>query len=72
MPDFSSRATCERTQQPPQLRTDAAGLGAIYMGAHAPSLLARAGRLAAADAGILSLTDALFSWPTAAWCPEVF
>jgi len=66
------RGTCERTQRPPQLRTDAAGLGAMYMGAHRPSLLARAGRLAAADRGTLGLADALFSWPTAAWCPEVF
>lgn len=65
------RAECERTDAAAVLRTDAAGLGAIYMGAHRPSLLARAGRLDG-DPGAIALADAMFAWPTAAWCPEVF
>ena len=35
-------------------------------------MLARAGRLAVDDGATLALADALFSWPAAAWCREVF
>jgi len=54
-----------------ELEVDLAALGAIYLGGTAPSVLARAGRIRGSAAAI-ARADALFRWPVAPWCAEVF
>jgi len=54
-------AVCKRTDAEPDLVLDAAELGAIVLGGVRPSVLARAGRLTAADPGALFLADAMFA-----------
>jgi len=60
-----------RTTAAADLRLDQAALGSIYLGGFAPSLLARAGRIAG-DPARLALADRLFASPRAPWCPEIF
>lgn len=62
---------CEPTGAAPELRLDRPSLGSIYLGGFRPSLLARAGRISG-DAAALATADALFGWPVAPWCPEIF
>jgi predicted acetyltransferase len=61
-----------RTDDEPDLRCDVAVLGSTYLGAIAFSELARAGRLEEVRPGVAAAADALFSWPRAPWCPEIF
>jgi len=63
--------SCVATDEAPDLRIDRAALGSIYLGAVAPSLLARAGRIDALPAA-LTRADRMFATPVAPWCPEVF
>lgn len=54
------------------LELDLAALGAIYLGAHPPSLVARTGAIRG-SAATLAHADRMFLWPAAApWCAEVF
>jgi predicted acetyltransferase len=61
-----------RTDEEPDLRCDVQLLGSTYLGAISFSELARAGRLAELRPGAAARADALFAWPRAPWCPEIF
>ena len=61
-----------RTDGEPDLRCDVAVLGSTYLGAITFSELLRAGRLEELRPGAAAEADALFSWPRAPWCPEIF
>lgn len=54
-------AHCEPTDRAPQLRTDVATLGALYLGGHRPSTTARAGLLQVQDPAQLPRLDAAFA-----------
>jgi predicted acetyltransferase len=62
---------CARVEATPDLRLDRAALGSIFLGAFAPSLLARAGRLEARPEA-LPIADRIFGWPVAPWIAEIF
>lgn len=64
-------ARCKPTDAIPDVTLGVAELGALYLGAHSLRSLVAAGRAAASPAAVLR-ADALFRWPVAAWCPEVF
>jgi len=64
-------ARCEPTEGEAQVVFDRASLGSVYLGAFAPSQLARAGRVSGSAHG-LALADRVFAWPVAPWCPEIF
>lgn len=64
-------ATCTGADGPSEVACDRAALGSVYLGAFAPSLLARAGRVRGSEAG-LALADRMFGWPVAPWCAEIF
>jgi predicted acetyltransferase len=66
------RPHIERTETPPDLELDITDLGAIYLGAFAPSELARAGRTSQITSGATGRADALFATGQRPWCPEVF
>jgi predicted acetyltransferase len=61
-----------RTDEEPDLRCDVAILGSTYLGAMTFSALARAGRVEELRPGAVAAADAVFSWPRAPWCPEIF
>jgi predicted acetyltransferase len=61
-----------RTDEEPDLRFDVTILGSTYLGAITFSELLRAGRLEELRPGSATMADALFSWPRAPWCPEIF
>jgi predicted acetyltransferase len=54
-------ATCTRTDAGPHLVLDADALGAIVLGGLRPSLLVRAGRVAAPEPGAAPFADTMFS-----------
>jgi predicted acetyltransferase len=62
---------CARAEAAPDLTLDRAALGSIYLGGVAPSLLARAGRVAG-SAEAIARADRWFASPVAPWCPEMF
>lgn len=64
-------ARCSRVDLEPQLRLSLRTLGCLYLGATAPSLLARAGLIEASERD-LAEADKLLLWPIAPWCPEIF
>lgn len=64
-------AQCDRSDREAELRVDATDLGAVYFGANTWSTLAAVGRLDGTPEA-LRRADAMFGWPTAAWCPEIF
>ena len=64
-------AGCSRTDAEPDVTLDSADLGSIYLGGHAPTTLAAAGRVSGSPEA-LATADALFHWNVAPWCPEVF
>jgi predicted acetyltransferase len=61
-----------RTDEEPDLSCDVTMLGSTYLGAITFSELMRAGRLEERRPGAAAAADALFSWPRAPWCPEIF
>ena len=61
-----------RADEEPDLRCDVTILGSTYLGAITFSELLRAGRLEELRPGAAAEADALFSWPRAPWCPEIF
>jgi predicted acetyltransferase len=69
-------ATCERvgdgTRGQADLRLDAAGLGSLFLGDVTPSVLAAAGRLAAASPEALRLADRIFPTARAPFCTMEF
>jgi predicted acetyltransferase len=62
---------CGRVRGAGQIEMDAATLGMIYLGGRNVTALARAG-LVKGEPDAVALADAMFSWPQAPWCPEVF
>ena len=67
----SGGGRCVRTDVPPDITLGVDTLGAMFLGTHRCSVLARAGHVAG-KADAIARADALFAWPTASWCPEVF
>jgi predicted acetyltransferase len=61
-----------RTDAPADLRLDAAALGAAYLGGISFRQLEDAGRVEERTDGAVQAADALFRWPRAPWCPEIF
>jgi predicted acetyltransferase len=61
-----------RTDEEADIRCDVQLLGSTYLGAITFSELLRAGRLEELRPGAAAAADALFSWPRAPWCPEIF
>lgn len=65
-------ATCVRTNRPPDLSLDAAGLAAAYLGGVGIRTLERAGRIGEETAGALARADGMFAADQAPWCPVMF
>ena len=64
-------ASIERTDSEPELRLDAAALGALYLGSRPVRPLAVAGLASGSDEAVATASR-LFAWPVAAWCDEMF
>ncbi|MGW6864038.1 GNAT family N-acetyltransferase [Streptomyces sp. NPDC054901] len=64
--------TCSRTEEPADLRLDAAALGALYLGDASAVRLAALGEVTEARPGALALADAVFRTARRPWCPDVF
>jgi predicted acetyltransferase len=62
----------QRTTAEPELRCDVTALGSVYLGGFTWTQLAAALRVEELRAGAIARADALFHWPHAPWCPEVF
>jgi predicted acetyltransferase len=62
----------ERTESEPELRCDAAALGAVYLGGFTWAQLRRALRVEEVRAGAIARADALFCTERAPWCVEIF
>lgn len=65
-------ATCEPSTATPDLTLSAEELGAIYLGDTTLRSLHDAGRVDEHTPGAAARASALFAWPRAAWCPEIF
>ncbi len=65
-------AECKATRSKPDIVLGAAELGAIYMGGHKLSPLARAGRAEEKTPGALARANTMFAWDPAPWCPQGF
>ncbi|NLT55890.1 MAG: GNAT family N-acetyltransferase [Actinomycetales bacterium] len=65
-------ASCESTDDAPQLRLDVRELGAVYLGGQALHALAGAGLVEVGDEGALAGISTAFGWPRAPLCPAVF
>jgi len=63
--------SCRRVTADPDVRLDAAELGALYLGGRSAVALARAGRIEGSSAAV-ALADRMFRTAVAPWCPEVF
>lgn len=66
-----SGATVKPTQEGPALTLRIDDLGALYPGGVHPRVLHDAGRIEG-DSRVLDRAGAMFAWPVAPWCPEVF
>jgi len=62
---------CRPSSAEPDLELGAEELGALYLGGHRASELARAGRVAGAPEA-LARADRLLAWSPQPWCPELF
>jgi Sterol carrier protein domain len=47
-------------------------LGAVYLGGVTFEQLVRSGRVEELTPGAAMRADAIFAWPRAPWCPEIF
>jgi predicted acetyltransferase len=66
------RGRVERSDDPVELRLDAADLGAVYLGGFSLAELARAGRTDELVAGARARLDAMLVTAAPAWCPQIF
>ncbi len=66
------KASVARSEAEPDLRLDAADLGAIYLGGPSVAVLVAAGRIAELTPGSAGLAARLFASERAPWCPEIF
>ena len=64
-------ATCSRTEVEPELELGMAALGSLCLGGRDLAALGRAGLVSGND-NVVRKADAMFRWPVAPWCPEVF
>ncbi|MFF4320528.1 GNAT family N-acetyltransferase [Streptomyces sp. NPDC001568] len=64
--------TCSRTEDPADLRLDAAGLGALYLGDASAVRLAALGEVTELRPGAVALADAVLRTARRPWCPDVF
>ena len=62
----------KRTDDDADLQGDVAMLGAVYLGAITFEQLVRSGRVEELTPGAAMRADAIFAWPRAPWCPEIF
>jgi predicted acetyltransferase len=62
----------ERTDADADLRGDVTMLGSAYLGFFTFEQLVRAGRVEELSPGAAARADAMFAWPRAPWCPEIF
>lgn len=65
-------ATCKATKKKADLALSIADLGAIYLGGHSASALARAGRIEEKSKGALARADAMFTTHPAPYCRTGF
>jgi predicted acetyltransferase len=65
-------ASCEQTDDEPDLVLEAADLSAAYLGGSSFRWLHRAGRVIETSEGALARADDLFQWDPPPWCPNVF
>ncbi len=65
-------ASCATTKKKADLALSVADLGAIYLGGHAPSTLARVGRIEEKTKGALARADAMFVTHPAPYCRTGF
>lgn len=65
-------ATCEPTDDPPDLALDVAELGAAYLGGTTLATLAAVGRVSELRAGALEAVSLAFRSGREPWCPEMF
>jgi predicted acetyltransferase len=65
-------ATCEPTDDPPDLALDVAELGAAYLGGPSLTALAAVGRVRELRAGALEPVSQAFRSAREPWCPEMF
>lgn len=56
----------------PELRFNASALGSLYLGGVTARQLADAGEIEELVEGAVDRADALFRWPRAPWCPDIF
>jgi predicted acetyltransferase len=61
-----------RWEGAPDLRFNASALGSLYMGGVTARQLADAGEIEELSEGAVDRADALFRWPRAPWCPDIF
>ena len=64
-------ATCRRTDTDADVELGIDVLGALYLGGHRATTLARAG-LIKGSLDALATMDRLFPWDPRPWCPEDF
>ncbi len=64
-------AECHPTQKNADVSCEVDVLGALFLGGHRATTLARAGRITGDPAAIESL-DRMFAWSPLPWCPEIF
>jgi predicted acetyltransferase len=67
-----ARATCERTDAPPDLALSATDLGAAYLGGTSLAARAAIGRVRELRAGTLAPVATAFRTVRAPYCPEIF
>jgi predicted acetyltransferase len=68
----AGRATCERTDAPPDIACSAADLGAAYLGGTSLAALRSIGRVRELRPGAVHRASLAFGWSREPWCPEIF
>jgi predicted acetyltransferase len=67
-----ARGRTERTNAEPDLASDVASLGCVYLGGFTFAQLERAMRMKELRPGAIARADAMFHSDRAPWCPELF
>lgn len=65
-------AECRPSRSSPDLRLSVGDLWSALLGGIGVGALARAGRAEEVVAGAAARADAMFGWPVAPWCAEMF
>lgn len=64
-------AQCQRTSAEADIRCEVDALGALFLGGHRATTLARGGRITG-ERESLELLDRMFAWSPLPWCPAIF